>query len=333
MLEPAQCTKPIDPLELLIVDDQQAQLQSLQQLLHISGYTNVELASNGDEAISKLQKNTSQLILLDLQMPGTNGLNVLEFHQQAGLDSEIIIISGETSFPWVKEAMRLGAHDFIRKPYKPEELLSAIEKALDQFQEKQKLKQEQKNNNHLAYHDPLTNLPNRQLFNDRVHQVLVHAQRNDLKFALLFMDMDCFKAVNDNLGHLIGDRVLQQVATKILGCLRAEDTLSRYGGDEFALLLPDVTDQKSVTTVAEKILGELRKPFHIEGHELQLRLSIGIAIYPSAGTDLDTLLKNADIAMYHIKEHHKDNYCFYSDAISRDHKNTKTPLNDPGGDF
>jgi len=321
MVEPLQYANPTAPFELLIVDDQQAQLQSLQQLLHISGYTNVMLASDGDEAIRKLRNNTSQLILLDLQMPGTNGLNVLEFHQQAGLDAEIIIISGETSFAWVKEAMRLGAHDFIRKPYKTEELLTAIVKALDQFQEKQKLKQVQQNNNHMAYHDPLTNLPNRQLFNDRVHQVLVHAQRNKRKFALLFMDMDCFKAVNDRLGHLIGDRVLQQVATTILGCLRAEDTLSRYGGDEFALLLPDVTDQKSVTTVAEKILGELRKSFHINDHELQLSLSIGIAIYPSAGTDLDILLQNADIAMYHVKEHHKDNYCFYSDAISRDHKN------------
>jgi len=321
MVEPLQYANPTAPFELLVVDDQQAQLQSLQQLLHISGYTNVMLASDGDEAIRKLRNNTSQLILLDLQMPGTNGLNVLEFHQQAGLDAEIIIISGETSFAWVKEAMRLGAHDFIRKPYKTEELLTAIVKALDQFQEKQKLKQVQQNNNHMAYHDPLTNLPNRQLFNDRVHQVLVHAQRNKRKFALLFMDMDCFKAVNDRLGHLIGDRVLQQVATTILGCLRAEDTLSRYGGDEFALLLPDVTDQKSVTTVAEKILGELRKSFHINDHELQLSLSIGIAIYPSAGTDLDILLQNADIAMYHVKEHHKDNYCFYSDAISRDHKN------------
>src|SRR6056297_1736233 len=99
MVEPLQYANPTAPFELLIVDDQQAQLQSLQQLLHISGYTNVMLASDGDEAIRKLRNNTSQLILLDLQMPGTNGLNVLEFHQQAGLDAEIIIISGETSFP------------------------------------------------------------------------------------------------------------------------------------------------------------------------------------------------------------------------------------------
>jgi len=328
MLESSTCTKQVPQFELLVVDDEHGQLQSLQQLLHISGYTNVEMASGGDEAIRKLQNNTPQLILLDLQMPGTNGLNVLEFHQQAGLDSEIIIISGETSFPWVKEAMRLGAYDFICKPYKPEQLLTTIVKALNRFQEKQKLQQEHNNIIHLAYHDQLTNLPNRQLFNDRAHQVLVQAQRNNRKFALLFMDLDCFKAINDSHGHLVGDRVLQQVATTILGCLRAEDTLSRYGGDEFALLLPDVIDQHSVTTVAEKILNTIRKPFHIDGLELHLRLSIGVAIYPSNGRDLDILLKNSDFAMYHVKEHHKNNYCFYSDAMSGDHKQTKTPLGD-----
>jgi len=333
MLEPPTCIKPSAHSELLVVDDQQAQLKSLQQLLHISGYSHVELASGGDEAISKLQNNTPHLILLDLQMPGTNGLNVLEFHQQAGLESEIIIISGETSFPWVKEAMRLGAFDFICKPYRPEELLATIKKALDRLQEKQKLQQEQKQIRYLAYYDQLTNLPNRQLFNDRVHQVLVHAQRNNGKFAILFMDMDCFKKINDSLGHLIGDSVLQLVATRILGCLRAEDTLSRYGGDEFVLLLPDVTGPHGVTIVVKKILNSVRRPFNINGQELHLRLSIGIAIYPSAGTDLDTLLQNADIAMYHVKTHSKDSYCFYSDDISHKHKNPKIAFGDAGKDF
>ncbi|MEE4254328.1 MAG: diguanylate cyclase, partial [Desulfuromusa sp.] len=318
--------------ELLVVDDQHTQLKSLQQLLHISGYTNVALASGGDEAIKKLQSNAPALILLDLQMPETNGLDVLGFHQQAGLDSEIIVISGETSFPWVKEAMRLGAFDYICKPYKPEELLTTIAKALDRFQEKQKLQQDHKTVRYLAYYDQLTNLPNRQLFNDRAHQVLVHAQRNDRKFALLFMDMDRFKEINDSLGHLIGDRVLQWVATRILGCLREEDTLSRYGGDEFALLLPEVTGQHGVTTVVKKILKEVRKPFRINELELQLSLSVGIAIYPSTGTDLDILLQNADTAMYHVKTHSKDSYCFYSDNISRKHKNVKIPLGNPGKD-
>jgi len=146
MVESLLCANPTTPFELLVVDDDQGQLQSLQQLLHTSGYTNVKLASGGDEAITKLQNNTPHLILLDLQMPGIDGLKVLEFHQQTGLASEIVIISGETSFHWVKEAMRLGAHDFIRKPYKPEELLTAIVKALDQFQEKRHQRAEKKYN-------------------------------------------------------------------------------------------------------------------------------------------------------------------------------------------
>jgi len=139
MLESSTCTNPVAQFELLVVDDDKGQLQSLQQLLHVSGYPNVTLASGGDEAMTILQNNTPQLILLDLLMPGTNGLDVIAFHHQAGLDSEIIVISGETSFPWVKEAMRLGAFDFICKPYKPEELLITIVKALDRFQEKKKI--------------------------------------------------------------------------------------------------------------------------------------------------------------------------------------------------
>jgi diguanylate cyclase (GGDEF)-like protein len=333
MVESSRCVNSIASVEILLVDDEQGQLQSLKQLLCINGYTNLELASGGNEAIRKLQNSIYQVILLDLQMPETNGLKVLEFHRRAGLNSEIIVISGETSFFWVKEAMRLGAHDYIRKPYRPEELLSTIEAALVQFREKQKLQQIQKNNCHMAYHDQLTNLPNRQLFNDRAHQVLVHAQRNERKFALLFMDMDCFKNINDSYGHLIGDHALQLMVTRILGCLRTEDTLSRYGGDEFALLLPDVTDDHSVTTVAEKVLSEIHKPFHINGYELQLSLSIGIAIYPSNGRDVGTLLDNADTALYQIKNRGKNNYCFSSVVISREDDITKPSSGGPGKSF
>ena len=319
MFQPLLQENQSSQFRVLLVDDEQRQLQSLQQLLELNGYTDIELASRGEEAIRKLQNNTYHLILLDLQMPGINGLNVLEFHKEAGLDAELIVISGQTDFPWVKEAMRLGAYDYILKPYKPEDLLSTIVKALGQFQKKMRLQQEKNNIRYMAYHDLLTNLPNRQLFADRAYQLLVHAQRNKRKFGLLFMDMDNLKEINDRLGHLVGDGALQQTATRVMGCLRAEDTLSRYGGDEFALLLPEVSNHHSVVTVAEKILSEIRKPFHINGHKLQLSLSIGIALYPVHGTDVDTLLNNADTAMYQIKNHSKDNYCFCSDIITRDH--------------
>ncbi|RLB69411.1 MAG: two-component system response regulator, partial [Deltaproteobacteria bacterium] len=143
-----------------------------------------------------------------------------------------------------------------------------------------------------------------------------HAKRTGQKFAMLFMDLDRFKLINDTLGHVMGDLVLQQVSERILSCLRAEDTLARFGGDEFCLLLPNIPGKESVAAVAEKILKAVRQPFSINDHELYLSLSLGIAIYPDAGKTGEALLHSADVAMYHVKATGKDNYCFYADTMS-----------------
>lgn len=318
MKENALCLNVTDSFRMLIVDDQQAQLKSVQLMLKINGYEDVDLASDGEDAIRKLQSGCYQLLLLDLQMPGTSGLKVLEYISQTGHATETIVLSGESSFEWVKEAMRLGAHDYIRKPYQPAELLSAISRAREKYNEKQQLQKNQKDIHYLAYHDLLTGLPNRVLFMDRVNQTIARAQRHDQQFALLFIDMDRFKSINDNLGHMIGDRVLQLVANRILGCLRAEDTLCRFGGDEFALLLPDICDRDSSATVAKKILDEVRKPFSIDQHQLHLRASLGVAVYPTTGTTWETLLHNADAAMYHVKSNSRDNYSFYTSSMKEE---------------
>jgi len=443
--------------DILVVDDQLSLLRSLQALLQINGYL-VDLAKSGGEAITKLQDHDYQLLLLDLQMPGIDGLEVLEFVRQAELDLEIIVVSGETSFSSVRDAMRLGAYDFICKPYNPEELLTTVSRGFEHYrQERQVLRTEHSlseserlhrfivNNSpdfiymldaqgiftyvndmveellgykrhellgkhfssiihphnademhnffseqrvgdratssieirllvnqssdrvecldnyelvvelnaigmyeengsskktfigtmgcarditerkrseahisHQAYHDLLTQLPNRILFDDRMNQAFAHASRYGQKFAMLFMDLDRFKLINDTLGHVMGDLVLQRVSERILGCLRAEDTLARFGGDEFCLLLPDIPSKESVASVAEKILKAVRQPFSINNHELYLSTSLGIAIYPDTGTSGEALLRSADIAMYHVKGNGKDGYCFYSDVMGSD---------------
>ncbi len=440
--------------QVLVVDDQLPLLHSLQALLRINGYQ-VDLARSGGEAITRLQDFDYQLVLLDLQMPGIDGLEVLEFISQAKLDAEVLVISGETSFAAVKDAIRLGAYDFIRKPYCPEELLTAVSSGFELYRRKrQQLSSEQalneserihrlivnnspdfiymlndrgeftyvndlvekmlgykrhellgrhfstiihphnadeihkffseqrsgsrathsteirlrvnpadaqvrslENNelivelnaiglyeergegekefigtlgsarditerkrledriSHQAYHDMLTRLPNRILFDDRINQTFAHARRNRENFALIFMDLDRFKLINDTLGHVLGDRVLQLVSERILDCIRAEDTLCRFGGDEFALLLPDISSKESVAAVAEKILKAVRQPFRVENHELYLSLSLGIAMYPLAGESREALLQSADIAMYQVKNNGKDGYCFYSDTM------------------
>ncbi len=435
---------------ILIVDDQLSLLRSLQALLQINGYR-VSLAKNGSEAIAKLQDEDYQLLLLDLQMPGIDGLEVLEFVRQAKLDLETIVVSGDTSFTSIKEAMRLGAYDFVQKPYDSRELLATVSRGIAHHQQKGELlqtehslgeseqlhrfivnnspdfiymldkqgiftyvndkveellgykrnelldrhfssiihphnaaeihnffseqragdrathsieirllvnqssdraegldnselvvelnaigmyrdkefvgtlgsarniserKSSEEHISHQAYHDLLTQLPNRILFDDRMNQVIAHAGRNGQKFAMLFMDLDSFKLINDTLGHVMGDLVLQQVSGRILGCLRAEDTLARFGGDEFCLLLPDISSKESVAAVAEKILKAVRQPFSINNHQLYLSLSLGIAIYPNAGKTGEALLHSADIAMYHAKANGKDSYCFYTDTMS-----------------
>ena len=154
---------------------------------------------------------------------------------------------------------------------------------------------------HQAHHDMLTGLPNRLLFNDRLRQALLAAQREGNKLAVLFFDLDKFKPVNDTHGHAVGDMLLQQVATRVRGALRASDTLARIGGDEFVVLLPRIGAAPDARRVAEEILAELNRPFVSEGRTLEISGSIGVAVYPDSGASADELMRSADGAMYDAK--------------------------------
>jgi diguanylate cyclase (GGDEF)-like protein/PAS domain S-box-containing protein len=168
-----------------------------------------------------------------------------------------------------------------------------------------------------AFHDSLTDLPNRTLFMDRLLLALAHAKRNKKMLALIFLDLDRFKLINDTLGHEIGDRLLSEAAWRIKACVREEDTVARFGGDEFTIMLPDMANAEGAAKVAEKILENARLPFTIKGHELYLSISAGIALYPNDGIDADTLLKNADTAMYLAKEKNRNNYQFYTPELNK----------------
>jgi diguanylate cyclase (GGDEF)-like protein/PAS domain S-box-containing protein len=164
---------------------------------------------------------------------------------------------------------------------------------------------------HLAYHDILTNLPNRTLFNNRLALELNRAQRNKQKVSVILMDLDRFKKINDILGHSFGDQLLQDVGKRLLEIVRSSDTVARMGGDEFILLLPETPRIKDVTKIAKKILEAIKKPFLISGKELEITTSIGISIYPTHGEDAETLIKNADIAMYRAKKAGRNKFFRY----------------------
>ena len=164
---------------------------------------------------------------------------------------------------------------------------------------------------HLAHHDFLTDLPNRVLFDDRLVQAIRLARRHQRQLAVLFLDCDNFKNINDSLGHAMGDLLLQSLAKRIVSAGRSSDTVSRQGGDEFIILLPEVSTVEDTTTYASKILTEVAKPHHVGEHELHLTASIGIAMYPADGRNADTLVHNADLALYEAKENGRNTYkCF-----------------------
>lgn len=167
-----------------------------------------------------------------------------------------------------------------------------------------------------AYHDLLTRLPNRALFKDRLSIALTQAAREGHQLAVMFIDLDRFKVINDSLGHTVGDRLLQAVSERLLNCVRKGDTLSRFGGDEFTLLLPEVRDWESAAQVAEKILASIRAPFKLDGHEIFVGASIGIAMFPSGGASMDALIKNADIAMYRVKNTGRDGFQLFTPEMA-----------------
>ena len=170
---------------------------------------------------------------------------------------------------------------------------------------------------HSAQHDVVTNLPNRMLLHDRISQSISLARRQHRPLAVLFLDLDRFKYINDSLGHAVGDQLLQSVAKRLLAGVRNSDTVSRQGGDEFVILLSEISHPEDAATSARKILLSLNAPHSIEGHDLDIAGSVGISIYPGDGEDAETLIKNADTAMYHAKESGRNNFQFFKPEMNR----------------
>src|SRR6202034_2148426 len=168
----------------------------------------------------------------------------------------------------------------------------------------------------LAYYDDLTRLPNRTLLKDRLARALAGARRHQRKIALLFLDLDGFKIINDSLGHSVGDLLLQEVAERLKTWGREQDTVARLGGDEFLIMLTNVTDVPDAAVAAERLMDAMTAEFVVQGHFLKVSCSIGISIFPEHGTDCDTLIKNADAAMYNAKECGRNNFRFFTEDMN-----------------
>lgn len=213
--------------------------------------------------------------------------------------------------------LRLKSGNIIEYYLRPQQLMGEIVGRVWGFRDVTQEKQAEAIVKHQAWHDALTNLPNRILFNQKFAAALSDVANNSKLIAVMFLDLDRFKDVNDTLGHSMGDLLLQSVVQRLVGCLREADVLARWGGDEFVLLLPQIRHREDASEIAHRIVKVLQPEFILKGHCVYVTVSIGIAVYPHDGLDSSTLLQNADVALYQAKKCGRNNYQYYSaDAIA-----------------
>ncbi|MGH8670507.1 MAG: putative bifunctional diguanylate cyclase/phosphodiesterase, partial [Burkholderiales bacterium] len=288
---------------VLIVDDDRGMRIALRNAMERGGFQ-VEEAADGAQALSICERLSPDVVLMDAVMPVMDGFTACsKLRQLPGRsDLPVLIVTALDDEASVERAFAAGASDYIPKPVHFQVLNQRVRRVID-------ANRAEKHVRHLAYHDALTGLPNRAFFRDFLDWQLSRARRNRQPLAVLFLDLDRFKYINDTLGHDIGDQLLKAVGERISHSVRVGDSVARLGGDEFTVVL-DIASSKIAATVAEKIVSALSAPFVIGGHEMFVAASIGISIYPSDGTDISTLLKHADTAMYRAKEY-GNNYRFY----------------------
>ncbi len=290
------------PLRVLIVENSEADAELLLRELRRGGYApefeRVETPEGMDDALAR---QSWDLIVSDYLMPRFNGLQALKHTHDKGFDIPFIIVSGSIGEDVAVAAMKAGAHDYLMKD-NTARLLPAIARELREARMRQERRQAEETIHRLAYTDPVTDLPNRVRFRELVQQAIEEAKKNRHPLALLHMNLEHFREVNDTLGHNRGDSLLKQVGTRLHGVLFAPDIIARLGGDEFGILLPRLAATGDAQHVIKKLQDSLAAPFTIDGIPIAIEASIGVATAPKHADDADTLLQRAGIAMYHAKQ-------------------------------
>jgi len=293
---------------ILIVDDQASDVLLLEQMLRGAGYARVTSTRDPQAVCALHRDNHYDLILLDLQMPGMDGFEVMEGLKALEPDGYIpvLVITAQPSHK--QRALQAGAKDFVSKPYEWAEVLMRVHNLLEVRLLYKQIEHHNEVLESLALHDQLTGLANRRLLTDRMSMAMAHARRNESAMAVVYLDLDGFKQLNDRLGHGAGDILLKLVASRLVKTVRQEDTVARLGGDEFMLVLWHLAEPGYAATVARKVIEALSQPFDIEGNTVSITTSAGVGIYPIHGEDADTLTKSADLALYEAKRAGKNLY-------------------------
>jgi diguanylate cyclase (GGDEF)-like protein len=305
---------------IMMVDDEPTTMEVLEAFLEGEGYENFVTTTDSREALPLLESERPDVLLLDLIMPNLGGLEILSMvrNDQALKHIPVIILTSSSEEETKLEALELGATEFLSKPVDPSELALRLRNTLAS-----KAYQD-----HLTYFDGLTGLPNRRLFVERTDRALERAGSRSAQSAVLYIDLDRFKQINEALGHRAGDEVLKAIAERLEKAVRVSDLLgtsvlqaensplSRVGGDEFLLFLPEIRSVDRLALIARRILSEMSEPFSLGGQDLFVTCSIGIALSPGDGTDAETLAGNADVALSNAKQRGGNDYQFYSKSLN-----------------
>jgi diguanylate cyclase (GGDEF)-like protein len=298
----------------------------------------VESAYQGQEGLARVQQAAAEgrpfaMAFVDMRMPpGWDGLETIEHIWAADPDVQVVICSAHSDHDWTDVVSRLNNSDkllVIKKPFEAVEVVQAANALTRKWQNERTLRQQVENLEevvtarthgletanrqlrHLATHDILTGLPNRVLMDDRIGQCIAQADRQSQTFAVIVLDLDRFKMVNDSFGHRVGDELLKEVAQRLKGVVRDVDTVARLGGDEFVLIITQSPEKDAAERVAARILEAMQTPVRVTGVEVHSSPSIGIAFYPRDGANIEALLAHADAAMYYAKQRGRNNYqCF-----------------------
>lgn len=293
-------------MKVLIAEDNIVIQNLLRSLLRKWSYE-VVLARNGEEAWSHLERaDGPRLAILDWMMPGIDGLEVCRRvrNRRGGAYIYVLLLSAKSDSEDIVEAFETGVDDYITKPFHAPELRARVRSAVRILQLQEALAQQ-------AHHDVLTGLPNRRLLEDRLQQVMHHANRHAESVGFFYIDLDRFKIVNDRLGHALGDQLLRQVAGRLKSSIRDCDTLARVGGDEFVLIANSLKVREEASLIANRLLATLEQPFLVGGHEFQITASIGVSVYPDDGAEMDVLQESADAAMYESKRQGRSAFRFF----------------------
>jgi diguanylate cyclase (GGDEF)-like protein len=302
------CADDMLNASILIVDDQQANVQLLEQMLGEAGYRCITSTMDPHAVCALHRAHHYDLILLDLQMPGMDGFQVMDGLKaiETGGYLPVLVITAQPGHKL--RALNAGAKDFISKPFDLVEVKTRIHNMLEVRLLYKQLEQYSRALESLALHDALTGLPNRRLLFDRLSLAIAHARRNKSMMAVMYLDLDGFKQINDTLGHDAGDTLLSMVADRLVAAVRQEDTVARMGGDEFVIALWESSHADGMASLVSKVIQAVSQPYRIEGRDVNITASVGVGIYPTHGEQVETLMKSADLALYEAKRAGKNDY-------------------------